>query len=116
MSYKKLIENNVRKAFKSVKDLKIKARVIIEGENRFDFNTAEATSLETENIYIDCIIRHTSKESLEKNSKKISILVTKKDVPDLQLLNKLEINKEIYVVSNIKDNGYTATCDCEMES
>jgi len=115
MSYRNLIDSNLRIAFKLLKDLVDDISIVKRSNSDFDFLNNEITASE-ETIYLKAIIIESTNSNSKSNSKKSQCLIQKSDVTTLSVGDVFNYKGLDYKITNsIKDDGSILLFDVERE-
>lgn len=107
MSYRSLVDAQVRKAFNLLKDLAVDAVLNKKGAAAFDFGTGEATLTSDGNIPTKIIEVEAKKPSKKTNVTEKTVMMKSQDVGDLNLFDTITVDGvEWKLGSPIKNDGY----------
>jgi len=115
MSYRNMIDSNLRIAFKLLKDLVEDIYIEKITEASFDFETNEVVN-NIERIYLQAIILDSSKNNSKTNSVRKQCLIKKSDVGTISVGDSFNYKNNIFkIVNSIKDDGSILLFDIEQE-
>ena len=115
MSYARLIDLNLTRAFNRLKDLAKLATVVKRENAAFDFGSKNVTAT-TATLTFKAIIVESSKKSKERNSMETQIMFKKADVGDLTMFDTVTISGMTYKVGTaIKTDGYISLVNIHRE-
>jgi len=92
MSYKNLINGNVRRAFNLVKDLATDVTLVKKNVTTFDFSTGAPTTATPVNVITKGIIYSNDKMSRDRTTTKQNILLKNEDIGDFSSFDELIVN------------------------
>jgi hypothetical protein len=116
MSYAKIIDNNLSRAFNLVKDLAESASFTKKGGISFDFESREVVNLTTETILVKIIFMDEKKSSKDRNTKERQIMFKTQDVGDISLYDTFTVNNIIWKIgSSIKNDGFISVANVYLE-
>lgn len=108
MSYSKLIDTNLTRAFNKLKDLAKVATVTKHTDVEFNFGSAEKTS-STQTISFKVVIISSKTDSVKTNTETSQILFKREGVGDLTTYDEIVIDGVSYKVGkSLKNDGYVA--------
>jgi hypothetical protein len=117
MSYSKLIDNNLSKAFSLIKDLAVDATFIKKSNTTFNFNTGIAKPKSSETVVVKIIIMDRAKRSRDRNSQSQQIMFKTNDVGDLTLYDSVVINDITWKLgSHIKNDSFINIVEISKEN
>jgi hypothetical protein len=115
MSYAKLIDLNLTRAFNRLKDLAKLATVVKKTDVAFDFGTGESSETTTTISFKVAIVEST--KGSERNSMETQIMFKKADVGDLMAYDTVTIDGVSYKVgSAVKNDGYISVVNIHREA
>jgi hypothetical protein len=116
MSYAKIIDNNLTRAFNLVKDLAESASFSKKNGISFDFESRETINLTTDVVIAKVIVMDEKKNSKDRNTKEKQIMFKTQDVGDISLYNTVTLNNIIWKVgSAIKTDGFISIANIYLE-
>lgn len=115
MSYSRLIDTNLVRAFNKLKDLAKIATVTKHTNVDFDFDTAEATS-NSQTINFKVVLISSTRDSESKTTEQAKILYRKEDVGNLSNYDTIVIDGQTFKVGKVvRDNSYVALANLIKE-
>lgn len=106
MSYSKLIDKSLIRAFNLVKDLAKDATLTMKSNVDFDFSSAQTTGVDT-SIPLKVIIIESKKKAKENDVGNIQVMFRVADIIDINAYDRLTIDSVDYKIGQIvKSNGY----------
>lgn len=110
MSYNKLIERNLVRAFKLLKDLAIDVTFTRQSSSEFNFATGTATVNAESPKVVKAVVLDSDKSSDKSNSVKKSVLFKTKDVGNLNSYDTVVLPNGVSwkLGPVIKDTGFVA--------
>jgi uncharacterized protein YaaQ len=117
MSYLRLIDNNLSKAFSLIKDLATDATFIKKSNTTFNFNTGIAKPKVSETVDAKVIIMDKLKRSRDRNTQSQQIMFKSNDVGDLTLYDSVIINEITWKLgAHIKNDGFINIIEISKEN
>ena len=108
MSYSRLIDTNLTRAFNKLKDLAKVATVTKHTDVEFDFSAGEKTS-STTTITFKAVVLSSKTDSVKTNTETTQILFKREDVGDLTTFDEVVVDGVSYKVGKaMKNNGYVS--------
>jgi hypothetical protein len=116
MSYAKIIDNNLTRAFNLIKDLADTAVFTKKGGVSFDFTTREVTNTTSDTITVKIILMDEKKSSKDRNTKEKQIMFKTQDVGDISLYTTVTISNIAWKIgSSIKSDGFISIANIYLE-
>ena len=114
MSYRALVNGNIRKAFNLIKDLAIDVTFNTRTVGDFDFATGTPVSDKTSSVVVQAVVEKNDKPKNSRlsanegrNFPQIQIMFKKQDLGDISLYDTVDIEGTRYQVGKpIKNDGY----------
>ena len=115
--YKSLIDKQLALAFNQLKDLAKDAKFYKNSVAEFDFSTALVDTTPVEQPIVKIVELSTKEGNKNTSSIKKKIIFKTKDIQDLNIYSKVEIDSSMFtIVLPIKNSGYITTLDIIKES
>lgn len=115
MSYAKLIDLNLTRAFTRLKDLAKIATVVKKTDVAFNFGTGESSETTTTSSF-KVVVIESKKKSRERNSVETQILFKKASIGELMLNDTITVDGVSYKVGTpVKNDGYVALVNIHKE-
>jgi len=116
MSYRGLVQSNVRKALALIKDLAEDIALIQSNPTEYDFNSLEAGTTNPQKSVVRGVVLSSSRRL--KSARRVltlKLLLVSEDVSDLTDYDQVNVRGSVYSISDYSDNGYTIEVDCVRE-
>jgi hypothetical protein len=104
MSYKNLVDNSLKLAFNSVKDLAKEATLTKKTNPTFNFGTGESEFQSTQNVSTKIVVSQYLKNSKDRNSIKCEILLKANEVGDLNNYSTISFDSNTWNFADIQKN------------
>lgn len=117
MSYRKLVEANVTKAFNLVKDLAYDVVLTKKQTADFNFSSGETQLSSSQTVSTKAIVIEATKKSDDRNTIQKQIMLKTKDVGDINNYSTVSISGVIWKIGSIqKDDGFVITANIFKEN
>jgi hypothetical protein len=117
MGYRSLVEGNVRKAFRMVKDLASDVVLNRKPVGDFDFATSSVKKTRAETATAKAIMMSMLKGSAEHNSPRRVVLFSKTEVGDLTIYDSFTWDGVVWKLGPVlSDDGYVVTAEMYREA
>lgn len=105
MSYRNLIDSNLKRAFSMIKDLATDVTFIRKQGVDYDFNTAAATPSSTSTFVIKAVILDSKKKSEDHNTMSKEIMFKTKELIDITIYDSIVIGNDTWKIGPIISNS-----------
>lgn len=117
MSYTKLIDSNLNKAYNLLKDQAIDVVLIKKQQPSFDFNNTNLKFSKSENISTKAIVVNTKKANKERNTVLKELMLKTREVGDLNLYSSLIFESKTWNINTVlKNDGFIVMLDVYSEA
>ena len=106
MSYSKLIDNSLIRAFNLIRDLAKDATLITKGSVDFDFSTAQTTGVET-TTPVKLVVIESKKKAKDNDVGTTQVMFRVADIIDINAYDRIIFDMVEYKIGQvIRSNGY----------
>lgn len=98
MGFYSMVDQNLTKAFKAMKDIALTATFVKKPNTSFDFGRAVTKSTTAETVEAKVVIIYSTKESKDRNVQQMQIMFKVADVGDLVLYETVTIDDIVWKI------------------